>query len=68
MRRPEVHRMQWPALRRALQVLLREADCGSLTGVSLHGIEGGEVRISYTVKDDRRDVDLPGVRLEDDER
>lgn len=60
-------RFSWPALRRALQILIRETDEGALTGVSLHGVEGGEVRLSYTVRDPRRDIDFPGPMVEDDE-
>ncbi len=59
--------MPWPALRRALETLIREVDAGALTGVSLHGTEGTDVRLSYTCRDPRHGVDLPGVYVEDDE-
>ncbi len=59
--------MPWHSLRRALEQLLREVDANALTGVSLHGHDGGDVRLSYTSKDPRHDVELPGVYAEADE-
>ena len=60
-------RAPWPALVRTLEKLLEEAKAGSMTGISMHGYEGGDLRISLVLKDPRRDVDLPGQQSEMDE-
>lgn len=60
-------RASWASLIRTLETLLVEAKNGSLVGLSMHGQDGGELRTSYILRDERRDVDLPGVRQEPDE-
>lgn len=61
-------RAPWASLVRTLEALLSEARNGSMVGLSVHGVEGGELRTSYVLRDARRDVDaMPGVRVEADE-
>ncbi len=52
---------------RTLENLLIEAKSGAITGLSIHGTEDGELRTTFVLRDARRDVDMPGVRVEDDE-
>jgi hypothetical protein len=65
--RHETTRFPRLSLRRALKILLLEDADDTLTGISLHWTEGHDVRLSYTVRDERRPVDLPGVHGEPDE-
>ena len=46
--------------------LLEEKD--HIGGVSLHWAMGGDWRVTAHSKDPRRDVDLPGIEVEADEK